>query len=106
MYELRNIVNSIKRNFDPNFYFGEEGLIIALPSIITGSVVYIAANEVLKTSQQILPKLGLYGGAAITVAGAIFLVDDLLFNSKLLTYILERTIHSRKNIGLNFRNFY
>ena len=90
MYELRNFVNSIKRNFDPDFYFSEEGL-IALTSLAAGSIVSNVFYEKLKTSQQILPKLGFYSGVVLTTAGAIFLVDDWFFNSKLLTYIREKT---------------
>jgi len=89
MYELRKIVNSVKRNFDPDLYFGKEGL-IALASLAAGLTLSPLFYETLKTSQQTLPKLGFYSGVALTVAGAVFIVDDLLFNSKLLTYILEK----------------
>lgn len=72
MYLLRNFASSIKKNFDPNLYFGGEGLAIALPLIATGSGVYVAATETLKASQQVLPKIGLYGGAAVAITGAVF----------------------------------
>jgi len=84
MYELRNFVNSIKRNFDPDLYFGKEGF-IGLASLATGLTLSALSYETLKTSQ-----LGFYSGVALTAAGAVFIVDDLLFNSKLLTCILEK----------------
>jgi len=73
MYELRNFVNSIKRNFDLDFYFSKEGL-IALASLTTGcSILSALSYETLKTSQQILPKLGFYSGVALTAAGTVFM---------------------------------
>ena len=90
MYKLRNFVNSLRRNFDPNGYIGEEGLL----SIATGgtgfTVAYLSLDHIQKSQATLPPIAGLYAGAIVTAASVVLFIDDALFNSKLLGYILQK----------------
>jgi len=90
VYKLRNFVNSVRRNFDPNGYIGEEGLF----SIVTGgtgvTAAYLALDHIQKSQATLPATAQLYAGAIVTAASIVFFIDDTLFNSKLLRYILER----------------
>ena len=90
MYSLRNFVNSVRSKFDPNFYIGEEGL-FSLATGAVGSTVTIKAFDYIQKSQATLPTIAaLYAGAILTATSVVFIIDDAIFNSKLLTYLLER----------------
>ena len=93
MYKLRNFVNSVKKNFDPDGYMGGEGLF----SLIiggTGSSVAILSDYLQKSRPALSNSAGLYAasiiGTIVTAASVVLFIDDTLFNSKLLGYILQK----------------
>jgi len=90
MQRVRNFVDSMKRAYRPAWPFGLEGYTAIVGSLVCYSVAYIISESSKNPSywQAKIPVLGnpltwVAAGTALLIP----LIDDLLFNCRLLGYV-------------------